>query len=139
MNEQFQQEMNEKFDEFRQEMNDTIIALRQEINENNATLRRIKNDVREIRNNLNSLSIQTIRNTNRNLIGITESIVPLRNHQGQLPPHDVFPQYPSDVLTMEEQDVNTLLDFYGIIPETRRENLDTKRRLLCHHLGLTCM
>jgi hypothetical protein len=40
---------------------------------------------------------------------------------------------------MEELDVNTLLDFYRIIPETRRDSLNTKQRLLFQHLGLTYM
>jgi hypothetical protein len=138
-------QMNRNFDNLRQEIND----IRQEMNDslremNNSItalrgqMNNLEDDVRGIRNDVNALSVQSIRNTNRNRLE-NDTIVPLRNHQGQLPPHDVFPQYPSDILTMEEQDVNTLLDFYGIIPETRRDSLNTKRRLLFQHLGLTYM
>ena len=111
------------------------------MDESNATLQRVNErttriefDVNAIRTDLSSLSLQTIRNTNRSLRG-TEMIVPVPNHQGVPPPAAVFPHVQSDIVSMEECDVHTLLTFYNILP-ARREDLDTKKRLLCRHLGL---
>ena len=131
------QQLNERTTE-----NTTALQLLNErMDESNATLQRVNErttriefDVNAIRTDLSSLSLQTIRNTNRSLRG-TEMIVPVPNHQGVPPPAAVFPHVQSDIVSMEECDVHTLLTFYGILP-ARREDLDTKKRLLCRHLGL---
>ena len=135
--------MNENFTALRRD----IAALRHDMNENNTAIQLIendvniiRNDVNGIRNDLNLLSIQTLRNTNRNLLGTTvEMIVPIPNQQGQPPPLDVFPRFQTEIAAMEEPDVNILLNFYGILPTTRRDTLHTKKVLLCRHLGLIFM
>lgn len=125
-------------------MNANNATLQQEINASNATLRqmsesvvRIENDVNAIRIDLTRLSAQTARNTNRSLLAI-ETIVPIPNNQGQLPPPDIFPRLQADIGSMEEAHVNELLEFYGILP-ARRESLDAKKGLLCRQLGFVIM
>ena len=132
------QEMNENNAALRQEMNEINAALRQEMNENNATqwqaLQLISNGVTTIRNDLFSLSIQTMRNINRSRLR-TELIVPIPNQHGAPLPPDLLLLLQSDFVLMEEQDVDALLNFYNILAP-QQETLDAKKRLLCAHLGV---
>jgi Protein of unknown function (DUF3294) len=130
-------EMNANNATLRDEMNASNATLQQGMNASNATLRRIENDVNSIRIDLTRLSAQTARNSNRNLLAI-ETIVPIPNNQGQIPPPDIFPRLQADIGSMEEAHVNELLEFYGILP-ARRESLDAKKGLLCRQLGFVIM
>ena len=79
-------------------------------------------------------SIQTARNTNRSLLA-DETITPVVNNNGDVPPLDVFPMLQLHIGLMAPRAVNRLLDFYGIVP-ARRADMNHKKALLCSHLGL---
>jgi hypothetical protein len=83
---------------------------------------------------LRQLSIQTARNANRSLLA-DETITPVPNNVGDLPPADDFPQLQLHIGLMTAERVNRLLAFYGIVPQGP-PNLNRKKALLCSHLGL---
>lgn len=80
------------------------------------------------------VAIQTAKNANRSILRC-EMLAKVPNDQGDLPDNLAFPQTYEDLMNMEEHGLNGLLTFYGI-HLNERVDLDQRKELLCHHLGL---
>jgi hypothetical protein len=100
------------------------VDLRQEINKNSAAYK----------NSFTQLSIQTARHVNRSLVHY-DTIFPVLNDHGDLPPHDLFPRYQNDIAKMTLSKIEALLKFYGL-RWPQKAILRDKKRLLSDHLGL---
>jgi hypothetical protein len=108
-------------------LNAMVANVQRESNTNIATLQQNMNANNTI------LMYHLLRNSNRSLLG-DEEIIPIPNNQGQPPPPAIFPRFQSDIVFMEEADVNALLDFYNILAQ--QDDLNSKKRLLCRHIGI---
>ena len=115
-------EMHARMDQMTRTATNNSVAIRREIRDNNTTL-------------LRQMSIQAAQIANRGLL-VDDTINPVMNNQGHVPPANLFPQFQRTIESMTEQNVDILLAFYGIVPERRAADENRKKALLCDHLGL---